>query len=164
LTAILPFEILGDMKVLFLDIDGVLNRLGDAEGYGATKERVDGTMFVGLDPDLLEIYKDMLARLDVIVVLSSTWRLLPELCEHLEKHGVYFHDMTICADAALELPRGIEIQLWLDEHPDEVEKYAILDDVDDMLEHQMPNFFQTNPRTGLTQRLADRVVAHFTFL
>jgi hypothetical protein len=31
------------MKVLFLDIDGVLNRLGDAEGYGATKEHVDGT-------------------------------------------------------------------------------------------------------------------------
>ena len=62
-------------------------------------------------------------------------------------------------DAGLGLWRGHEIQLWLDEHP-EVRRYAILDDDDDMLEHQTPNFFQASCETGLTEELADRIVAH----
>jgi hypothetical protein len=39
-------------------------------------------------------------------------------------------------------PRGVEIQQWLDEHPD-VTNYVILDDDSDMLEHQMKNFVVT---------------------
>jgi hypothetical protein len=45
-------------------------------------------------------------------------------------------------------------------HP-EVDRYAILDDDTDFLEHQMPNFFHTSPSTGITQQLADKIVAHF---
>jgi hypothetical protein len=150
------------MKVLFLDIDGVLNCLGDEAGHGAVKSRVGRSKFVGLDPEILTIYRDMIARLEVVVVLSSAWRTLPDLCRCLEQNGVAFDDITPCADPTLDRLRGYEIQLWLDQFP-VVKRYAILDDGDDMLEYQMPNFFQASPQTGLTLELANKIVAHFTY-
>jgi hypothetical protein len=60
-------------QVLFLDIDGTLNRFGDEDGKGSTTERFDGLL--GLDAQLLQIYKAMLSRIDVTIVLSSSWRL-----------------------------------------------------------------------------------------
>jgi hypothetical protein len=149
------------MQVLFLDIDGVLNRFGDEDGKGSTTERFDGLLW--LDAQLLQIYKALLSRIDVTVVLSSSWRLSRELREYLAQHGVYFHDVTPCMDPALELLRGHEIQLWLNEYPDQVERYAILDDQEEeMLEDHMPNFFHVSCETGLTQELADRIVGHLT--
>jgi hypothetical protein len=145
------------MKVLFLDIDGVLNRLGDENGKGATTESFEGLF--GLDTGLLALYKAMVARADVTVVLSSSWRLVPDLLQYLNGHGVYFHDVT---DPKLELLRGDEIELWLKEYPG-VTRYAIPDDTDDILDHQRPNFLQTSCETGITQELADMVVAHLMY-
>jgi hypothetical protein len=148
------------MKVLFLDIDGVLNCLGDEDGNGGTTEQFQG--FIGLDSRLIAIYKAMLSRVDVTVVLSSSWRVFPDLLEYLNEHGVYFHDITVWTDPELDLLRGHEIQLWLNEYPG-VSRYAILDDESDhILEHQLPNFFQTSYETGITQEVADRIVAHLT--
>ncbi len=82
------------------------------------------------------------------------------MLDHLKENGVEFSHMT----PALRDPhlvRGHEIQAWLMEHP-EVTKYAILDDDTEMLEHQLPNFFQAMTETGITQELADRIVAHLT--
>src|SRR4051812_45577640 len=148
-----------NMKILFLDVEGVLNSVGDEHGNGATTERVDGTTLVGIDSKLLAIYKAMLARVDAAVVLSSSWRLIPTLHAHLKERDVNFADVTPSMDPALKFCRGHETQLWLDEHP-EVTRYAILDDDDDMLEHQTPNFFQASCGTGLTEELAGRIVAH----
>ena len=76
---------------------------------------------------------------------------------------MYFHDVTPALDPELELVRGLEIQLWLNEYPDEVERYAILDDQEEeMLEEHAPNFFHVSCDTGITQELADRIVAHLT--
>jgi hypothetical protein len=111
------------MKVLFLDIDGVLNRLDDEEGHGAAKQPVGRSKFVSLDPGILAIYRAIIARLDVVVVLSSAWRMLPSLCRRLEQHGVNFDDTTPCADPTLDLLRGHEIQFWLDQFP-VVKRYA----------------------------------------
>jgi len=148
------------MEVLFLDIDGVLNRFGDEDGNGATTERFGGLL--GLDAQLLQIYKAMLSRIDATIVLSSSWRLSRELLEYLTQHGVYFHDVTPCMDPELELLRGHEIQLWLNEYPDQVDRYAILDDQEEeMLEEHAPNFFHVSCDTGITQELAERIVAHF---
>jgi hypothetical protein len=150
------------MMVLFLDIDGVLNRFGDERGNGATTENIDGTTLVGVDPSCLAIYEAMLTRIDPIIVLSSSWRVAPELCRYLRRQGVYFHDTTICRDLELDLTRGHEIQLWLNECEEEP-PYAILDDdKSGILPHQMPHFFHADGATGITHELADRIVAHFT--
>jgi hypothetical protein len=149
------------MKVLFLDIDGVLNRFGDEDGNGATTECFGGLL--GLDAGLLQIYKAMLSRIDVTVVLSSSWRFSRELLEYLTQHGVYFHDVTPAMAPEAELSRGLEIQLWLNEYPEQVERYAILDDQEEeMIEEHRPNFFHVSCDTGITQELADRIVVHLT--
>jgi HAD domain in Swiss Army Knife RNA repair proteins len=147
------------MNVLFLDIDGVLNRFGDENGAGMTKETVEGTSLVGIDRNLLSIYKTILERVDPVVVLSSTWRVVPELRDHLRRTGVYFHDVTPVFDPS-RLSRGHEIQAWLKECAEEP-RYAIIDDDNDMLPEQKPNFFHTNGEDGLTQEIADKVAAHF---
>jgi HAD domain in Swiss Army Knife RNA repair proteins len=144
------------VNVLFLDIDGVLNR---PEGENAAS-CLGRSSLAGLDADILAIYAAMIARFEAVIVLSSTWRLVPSLCRRLISNGVKFDDVTPCADPTLEILRGSEIQLWLHDFP-VVRRYAILDDTDDMLEHQMSNLFQTSPRTGLTQELADQIVGHF---
>jgi len=77
------------MKVLFLDIDGVLNRFGDEDGNGRTTERIDD-FFIGLDAELLQIYNAMLSRISVTVVLSSTWRHWQEMRDHLKENGVEY--------------------------------------------------------------------------
>jgi HAD domain in Swiss Army Knife RNA repair proteins len=140
------------MKILFLDIDGVVN----STTSGRRNHRL-------IEPHLAFIVRRIaIAIPDLKVVLSSSWRCLDNGREIVEKKIIRCFDVTpILHD--LDLSRGHEIQAWLQEHP-EVEKYAIIDDDDHMLEHQMVNFFQTSRRTGITPEVGDRVVAHFTRL
>lgn len=73
------------MKVLFLDIDGVLNRDG-------TRERIGG--YVGLDKKLVDKLLGWLAsHPEVQLVLSSTWRLdgplSVDLKAYLRESGIF---------------------------------------------------------------------------
>jgi len=147
-------------RVLFLDIDGVLNCFGDENEIGSTEETAHGTTFIGIDHRLRPVYTSILERVDPIVVLSSAWRTVPELCHHLRRSGIYFHDMTPVFDPN-RYSRGHEIQDWLNACVQEP-RYAILDDDDDMLPHQLPNFFRTSSRTGITKAVAAKVIAHLT--
>ena len=61
------------MKVIFLDIDGVLNCIGS---FNRTKTRFNG--FVGMDPTLVARFNSLVEKTGARVVLSSTWRLDPK--------------------------------------------------------------------------------------
>ena len=138
------------MKVLFLDIDGVVNSTASLK----RNRRL-------IDPHLASIVRNIASAIpDLKIVLSSSWRYLQDGREVVEKRIVRCFDITPTLQD-ITLWRGHEIQAWLNEHP-EVEKYAILDDEDDMLPHQMPNFFRTSNEIGITQELANRIVVHFT--
>ena len=45
--------------------------------------------------------------------------------------------------------RGEEIDMWLQWHP-EVKNYVIVDDREDMMEHQLDHFVKVNPYRGFT--------------
>lgn len=136
------------MKILFLDIDGVVNCATTPTGIGA----------VGICPHrAFMVGQITLAHPDLKVVLSSTWRLCPGSYQEVVKHVVPIYASTPSIDGAT---RGQEIQAWLDKHP-EVTKYAILDDDTDMLNEQLPNFFQTTWKDGLTEEIKERVIDHF---
>jgi hypothetical protein len=125
------------MKVIFLDVDGVLN-------CNATRERIDGIYFV--EDSKIEILKEIIESTDAKVVLSSTWRLgwvrmqrEPNYhdkhfemlrCKLLE-HGIELFDCTPISDKGY---RGDEIDEWLRCHSD-VESFVILDDDSDMKPH-----------------------------
>lgn len=132
------------MKVLFLDIDGVLNRAG-------TKERCDcgpfGGNWIGVDRELSDRLLSVLKDSDYQIVLSSTWRKDDRMFPHLNAAGIHWEHVT--PNTGGFLSRGQEIKLWMDEHP-EVTDYVILDDMD-VLVSQKHRHVQTDERHGLDE-------------
>ena len=139
-----------NMKILFLDVDGVLNC-----EYTFKKSRKDGEI-MGLDPYMVLLVDRIVQATGCKVVLSSSWRY-DEKSKEIVMKAVPFVDITPMSKG-LHV-RGWEIKAWLEAHP-EVEKYAILDDNDDMLTEQLPNFFKCAWNTGLTDEIAGKVIKH----
>ena len=136
-------------KILFLDIDGVVNS-------EKTFQRHRGA--IGIDPYMAFLVGKIQLDTDCDVVLSSSWRYgNKELLDEVRKQVVDFIDVT--PDVEGNMVRGKEIQAWLDKHP-KVKRYAILDDDSDMLSEQRPNFFQTSWKTGITDEIAKQVTEH----
>jgi len=133
------------LKIIFLDIDGVLNskRTSNPRGFPYI-----------VDPKLLGRYIRLVAATGAETVLLSTWRHDPAGRWAARYYGVPFMDVIP------DLPdssRGDEIRTWLEKHP-EVSRYAILDDDDDQLD-DLP-VFQPSAGTGLTQEIADWLAAY----
>lgn len=126
------------MKVLFLDIDGVLNS-------GNYIKRLDGRF----DDPKYQIDPDAVVRLNAItdltgckIVVSSTWRIafirhptpLDALQRCLRAYDITGEVIGMTPDKVncVRNCRGKEIQSWLDDHYNEVEKFVIIDDDSDM--------------------------------
>lgn len=141
------------MKILFLDIDGVLN-------HSQTKDRIGG--YIGLNAGMIKRFNKIIeAHPDVKIVVSSTWR-------HTFSHGVYenFEQLVellksrgVQGEFIGHTPfpvettggwmsgstyrtRGAEIRLWLDANP-EVENFVILDDDTEGMKPKMGTRFYT---------------------
>lgn len=130
-------------KVLFLDIDGVVNCVNTRERSGS---------FIGIDPYMAFIVGKIQLDTDCDVVLSSAWRLHPDGREEVKQKVVSFIDVTINNKGVTD--RGCEVKEWLERHP-EVERYAILDDNNDF--HPDQKLFKTSWETGITEELAKEV-------
>lgn len=134
------------MKVLFLDIDGVVNSAESFKNRG----------FTGIDRYMAFLVGNMVDNLKIEVVLSSSWRHHDDGMEEIRKHVCSFIDITPTIDGH----RGTEIKAWLDKHP-EVSRYAIIDDDSDMLPEQLPNFFKTSWQVGITPEIVKKITEHF---
>lgn len=134
-------------KVLFLDIDGVVN------SRATTSFRNN---LYPIDPHMAFMIGKIQLETDCGIVLSSSWRHHPDGVMAVDRSIVHVDDVTPMISAGV---RGHEIQTWLDAHPD-VTRYAILDDDSDMLPNQIPNFFKTTFQNGLTEDIAQRVTQH----
>jgi len=147
------------MKVLFLDMDGVVNsEAGHKAGLFKTHFPVDSYMAFLVGKIQLDT--------DCKVVLSSSWRHHDESVAQINKQLVPLLDITPTirrpTGAGIEwCERGREIKQWLDTHKDyDITKYAILDDENDMLPEQQENFFKTSWEEGLTPEIAEKIIKH----
>lgn len=148
------------MKILFLDVDGVLNHRAIYQPGNSAP----------LCPHAIERLHQVVAATGCSVVLSSTWRKEPRLVERLRGEGVLqaAHPDYRTKDRAPSRMRGSpflagglrgkEIAEWLSRHP-EVARFAIVDDDADFLHGQMAYFVQTNFDTGLQNDHVERLVA-----
>ena len=147
-------------RILFLDIDGVLVTAR------TLKER-RGRDHVADDACVRELNR-VIAETGARLVLSSSWRFcgLREMNRILNLWGVAepLLDMTpdLTRQAGAEglyagVPRGREIQAWLDDNPRAV-RFAVVDDDADM-EHLVDRLVRTNFKLGLTSEAADRLIA-----
>jgi hypothetical protein len=128
------------MKVIFLDIDGVLN-------CNSTPNPRKFPFMV--DPVLLKRLQRLMELTDAAVVLSSSWRFDPAGIFSAKHYRIPFID-TI--PDLPDQPRCEEILAWLRTHP-KVERYIVLDDEDDELD-PLP-LFQPSKSTGLTNEIVE---------
>lgn len=152
------------MKILFLDVDGVLNGEKDFANIAFTGEPDP------LNPGSCLLLREVLNATGAFVVLSSTWRKDDGFLEDqgittgwkklLQKGVLTWQDLGQTLEFAYNFKtpilrsghRGEEIQAWMDHWGEQVnlERFAIVDDGSDMLEEQLPFFVKTEFRTGLT--------------
>ena len=126
------------MKVIFLDVDGVLN---------CKKTPNPRKLPYVVDKRLLARFRRLLEQTGAKVVLSSTWRYDPAGVFSAKHWGVPFIDIT---PDMPKRPRRDEILAWLKKHP-RVTRFIVIDDEDDELD-QLP-LFQPSAETGLTSEI-----------
>lgn len=132
-------------KVLFLDIDGVLNSHRSClafRGYPHGFHKDDMAKF---DHVAVSLIRRLCREVDCSIVLSSSWRIIHQVIEVANGLDLPIFDRTHSDGSH----RGTQIKDWLDAHP-EVTHYAIVDDDSDMLDEQAPCFVRTNANDGLT--------------
>lgn len=159
------------MKVLFLDIDGVLNsHRWYAESIGKLNVEQRNAM-TRRDHDLLQIDPTAVANLeqivnafdDIEIIVSSTWRRLHPLAEirdFISTRGGK-KSSTIIAGKTCFMPnkmRGYEIEEHVSQFLDSGDTYVILDDDTDMLASQKKHFVHTQHFEGLTLEKAQEAI------
>lgn len=157
------------MKIIFLDIDGVLTHYKC--GNNLCQENINS---------LGKIIEATEAK----IVITSSWRrfkfeeTLAILSNTKETHEADFKfvdeiigqtQRLFCfaledRDHHYKLPRGCEIQRWLREnvHKFGITNYVIIDDDHDMLLEQYNHFVQTNDEIGLTDKNVDKAIRILT--
>lgn len=122
------------MKVIFLDIDGVLVNLAALKAGRAE----DGDC--RFDPVCVARLNRITDATGAVLVVSSTWRRLhDDMARVLSRNSVSGRMIGQTPDLSRQRPSGIqvavqrgdEIQAWLDDNQG-VETFIILDDDDDM--------------------------------
>lgn len=143
------------LKVLFLDIDGVVLSGEELWRTGDNKY---------LPPDKIALVQEVCDRAGALVVVSSTWRRSDATLDMLRHAGLasIHSDWRTGQERKvgslwIGQRRGDQIAEWLAMHP-EVSSYAIVDDDSDMLPEQLPRFVQTPFTTGLSREHADALV------
>lgn len=119
------FKLILGPRVVFLDIDGVLNNTEFFKRRGHEKDLHGPDM---LDPENMEILNEILKKTGAVVVLSASsrhYKPLDEIASVFKQRGFdgIIHDRT---PELWDEGRGKEIQTWLDANP--CSAYVVLDD------------------------------------
>lgn len=133
------------IKVIFLDIDGVLNVIPQGRDKHGP----------GFHTHLVANLKHIVDETGAKIVISSTWRSgglreLLDMWEHRKLPGQVIGITPFHASGEIQeryyepdAGRGYEIQEYLEDHND-ILSYVIIDDDNDMLMHQQKNFVLTS--------------------
>tara|TARA_R110000851_G_scaffold200909_1_gene352066 strand:+ start:490 stop:957 length:468 start_codon:yes stop_codon:yes gene_type:complete len=140
------------MKIIFLDIDGVLNNRAYLEYVIEIGKHKKGGL-VPFDPDSIKVLNEIISETGAEVVLSSSWRFmgLKIVQEKLESAG-FTHKLKDVTPLINDAPRGWEIEKWMGDFKysrgGSISSYLILDDDSDMMYDQRDNFINTDFDTG----------------
>jgi hypothetical protein len=143
-------------RVLFLDIDGVLNRTGFSPPATVS-------MRSWIEPELAARLGTVLERIDAQIVLSTSWRIestLESLRADLNACGI---DGARLLDATPSLDtdeRWSEIDAWMRAHEVAPESVVILEDFYEM-GPLTARTVMTDPARGLDEAAASAILALF---
>jgi hypothetical protein len=124
------------MKVIFLDVDGVMI---SEESFLLTMAL--GGRVVIFSRKAMKALRAIVKRTGAVVVLTSSWRPMPgyaptrsyeQFCSALQRNGTPLYDRTPWLEDR-EHDRSDEICAWLEEHP--AESFVLIDDNDRFRNH-----------------------------
>lgn len=162
---VVPIDDQPIVRVVFLDIDGVLN----SERFFEAHPWPEGASWwseSALDPRAVAQLDRLLRASGAAVVLSSSWRkrvTLDELNGWLTGLGL----SRPIVDATPRLyrtadgvrpTRGDEIAAWMAAAPEAIEAFIVLED-EEPLGALEARCVRTDPRDGLTERAVDGAIA-----
>ena len=142
------------MKLIFLDIDGVLN---DEKFYKNRRyNKFINNKYNNINYKKVKLINNICDKTGAKVVISSSWRINMTV-EELQELFVFFHGkFEVIGKTPMHGVlgnRGIEINEFLDTYGKEnVEGYVIIDDDTDIQSNQLSNFVNTCYRKGITKK------------
>ncbi|WP_160687672.1 HAD domain-containing protein [Clostridium sp. C2-6-12] len=159
------------MKVIFLDIDGVINSNFWMESH--QKEISDGTL---IDKEKIELLAKIVHKTGAALVMHSGWRFwfnndmqpirkeAQNLIDLLLDSGLSIYAMTpdltteeIRKSKMFSKVKASEIFLWLKQNPN-IDKWIVLDDIDLHNDELAIRQIRTNPEIGITEKDADKAI------
>ena len=150
------------MKVIFLDVDGVLNSEYDLMIHREKNNIKGSILYAEVEDRPLKLLKKLVEKTSAKIVVSSSWRigcersgrqsvfgadLYKKLEKRLSDYDLYIYDITPVCNGQ----RGDEIREWLNAHKC-VDRFVILDDDSDMCEYTETNLVQTDYSNGLQEK------------
>lgn len=148
------------MRVIFLDVDGVLNSVRSMVALHNHRSTLDHDF---IDPIAVALINKVIERSGAHLVISSSHRKhIPDPLGNgrcLVAMQKYFDNFGIVGKVIGYTPnskdghRGTEIKQWLDnerDHSDSIIEYVIIDDDCDMLDEQLPYFVKTDNYFGFS--------------
>lgn len=154
------------LKIIFLDFDGVLQIEKYDDPWMGTSPLLDGYS----DRDVYGLLFDkgcvlrlaqLIEKTQAKIVISSSWRFegkeaMFNLWNDRNMPGAIIDITAFDDDYQNQLSRGAYIQHWLDDT--DVDHYVILDDVDNMLDHQKEHLVLTNYKMGFQEEDLERAI------
>lgn len=150
------------MKVIFLDIDGVLNSAAfmkaRAKNFNTVNKEERDRWLDMLDQEAVKLLNQAVEATNAKIVISSTWRILHSVNKLTSflKEKDFIGKIIDATPRFSGKPRGDEIQAWLDKN--QVDDFVIVDDDNDMgeLSHKL---VQTSWQNGIQQHHVDEIIS-----
>lgn len=157
------------LRVVFLDIDGVLNSSKFWQDISAETGSDAVTWTVqDIDPRAVALLNELAPAETTRIVVSSIWRRqgLRPVRELLERAGVQARVIGVTPDFHEDYARGREIASWLRDNGDLFgvfggPAYVVLDDDFDAGIGHGTRFVKTDVAVGLTRAAVDQALAMF---
>lgn len=143
--------------ILFLDVDGVVNRRKD---YRVTRTRSDASLHYDkhgpINPKNVDVLNVMLHKYDFEVVISSDWRVfgweeVAAILPYAMSRGIMDGDWRTDSgwdEAQIRPLRGYQIEEWFIDNPQHIGRpYLAIDDDSEFFDFQPVMF--TDPEEGL---------------
>ena len=148
------------MKVIFCDVDGVLNN--------AETKAKSPSGYTGVSDELIQRLKRIVSETGAVIVLSSDWRLVKADPVHGKDYRYLVRRLRFVGHLRIEdhtddiawRYRGLEIRQYVDRHP-QVTEFVVLDDLpfSDFPRHGLlGHLVLTDRKKGLTDSDVERAI------